>query len=124
MSLINFLKSDEFLAMLKEEIAREESYKIKINRYIDKLNSLSINDRDILFNKIKEKYESDSYKDRYYKRGLMPEEYLYSIIFEYAIKYGDKIASINEYAESYKIDNKWLIHLIIGQGTIILFEKI
>ena len=63
---------------------------------------------------------------RYYKKGLMPEEFLYSIIFDYAIKYGEDLDTSNEPfpTVSYKIDNKWIISLIQGQGSIITLEKI
>ena len=125
-TFIQYLSSDDYYKMMTEELAREQSYKIKVNRYINILNSMSIDYRDILFTKIKEKYESNSYKERYYKKGLMPEEFLYSIIFDYAIKYGEDLDTSNEPfpTVSYKIDNKWIISLIQGQGSIITLEKI
>lgn len=124
-TFIQYLSSDDYYKMMTEELAKEQSYKIKVNRYINILHSMSIDDRDILFTKIKQKYESNSYKERYYKKGLMPEEFLYSIIFDYAIKYGEALDTSNELfpTGSYKIDNKWIISLIMGQGTIIVLEK-
>ena len=117
---------DDYYIMMTEAIAKELSFKIKITRYISILHSMSNDDRDILFTKIKQKYDSDSYKERYYKKGLMPEEFLYSIIFDYAIKYGENLDTSNELfpTASYKIDNKWIISLIQGQGSIITLEKI
>ena len=48
-AFIQYLSSDDYYKMMTEELAREQSYKIKVNRYINILNSMSIDYRDILF---------------------------------------------------------------------------
>lgn len=119
-----FFDSDEgkeYIRKEQEEILFKSELK---KRYIDKVHSMSIKDRDILFQKIKTKYDSDAYRDREYKLGYEPREMLYSYILEYAQKYGipyQQTDMVFPY-ESYAIDG-WSITIIFGQGCAYIFER-
>ena len=79
--------------------------------------------------KIKSKYNSESYKDKWYKKHIEPPEPLYWFLFNYAEKYGTE-ASEEEYreygnmftSEMYLI-NDFYISKMNGQGSIIKICK-
>ena len=83
-----------------------------------------------IINKIKIKYESDTYVNKWMGKGIEPPEPLYWQLFEYAKKYGTE-ATINEYeefgntftSEMYNIGN-FYISRMDGQGSIIKIIKI
>jgi len=79
--------------------------------------------------KVITKYNGDEYVNRWYNRGIEPEEMLYFFLYEYAIKYGrpclawewEKIAS------SFTVDmfntNGYYFQRIVGQGSKIIITK-
>lgn len=132
-------KSDSLLEQLKAYLDSEEG-KANIKRHqelatfranlmgkrMDYLHNLSIDERDILFSKIKAKYDSDEYYHRWMDRGIEPPEDLYYYILEYGYIYGkpNEIEDAHFGYNSYIIDNSWVITAWYGQGTAYNFEKI
>ncbi len=104
---------EDFINYIKEI---EEKKERKINR----LYRLSPENRDLIIQKIKVKYESDEYRSRYLNRGKEPREYLYSVLLDYGRWHGEinTIAEEDELfpCESYIIDDKWIITCVYGQG--------
>ena len=87
--LLDELKS-KFTDELIEEFAREIKWKNDLLKmHIDKLHSLSVEDRSIFIEKCIAKYTSDKYKDReMFKCGREPQCDLYNLLFEYGLVYG------------------------------------
>lgn len=72
-----------------------------------------------LFNELAEKaiikYESDSYKDKFYNKGLEPPEDLFYILYEYAFEYGELLSD-----EEMKMYNDRFVTEIIKCGDYIV----
>lgn len=93
---------------------------------MDYLHNLSIDERDILFSKIKTKYDSDEYYYRWINRCIEPPKDLYYYILQYGYIYG-KVNEIEDAYfryDSYIIDNSWVITAWYGQGTAYNFDKL
>lgn len=83
--------------------------------------------------KIIKKYESDSYRDFWWKKGFEPPESLYFFLFDYAAKYG-VIVDENSPIEHQKCANVftsgiyyldgYVFNKMNGQGTCVLINKI
>lgn len=96
------------------------------DRYVEKLHSMSLEERDAFIMKCIDKYDSEEYKDREYNAGYEPRCPLYNVIFDYAEKYGEDVRSyVNRsfLAARYKFDN-WIVELYIGQGSFISIHNI
>jgi len=76
--------------------------------------------KDIL-EKILNKYNSDSYKDRWYSRGLMPSEDLLFFLYMYSEKYGLLIKEESKEYEKYSTEFSSEIYFI--QGCLIVINK-
>ena len=85
-----------------------------------------MDERNILFSKIKAKYDSDEYYHRWIDRGIEPPEDLYYYILQYGYKYGklNEIEDAHFGYDSYIIDNSWIITAWYGQGTAYNLERI
>lgn len=98
-----------------------------VQSWIDKLHDLSVCERDVFINKVIKKYTSDEYIERWYKRSIEPECYLYSLIYEYGKKYGSRLPDEKDNPfphTSYLIDDKYIVRIMIGQGTVFdVWEK-
>ena len=121
-----YLDSDEGKADIKRENDKAIFRNALMTKYMDYLHNLSIEERDILFSKIKAKYDSDEYYYRWINRGIEPPEDLYYYILEYGYKYGkiNEIQDAHFGYDSYIIDDTWVITAWYGQGTAYNFDKL
>lgn len=90
---MNFLNKEElekFVSDFGEKIEFENKL---FSKYIVKFYNLSKAKRIEILEKIYIKYNSDSYKDRYYKKGCFPEYYLGEYLIEYGRLYGIEVES-------------------------------
>lgn len=82
-----------------------------------------------LIEKINNKYDSDSYRDRWYKRSIEPPEDLLWFIYYYAQKYCSPVNNeeFEKYSSLFTTQiyslGDHLVHRIDGQGSIIKIEK-
>lgn len=111
-----------------ERIRKENEIKEKqLERFHSKINSKK--DFEFFVEKVISKYESDKYKDFWWKRYCEPPKSLYFFLFKYAKKYGRE-ANRNEYqkyanmftAGIYTIHG-YYFNLMNGQGSCILISK-
>lgn len=122
---------DELKSKFTDELIEEFAKKIKwkddlLKMHINKLHSLSVEDRSIFIEKCIAKYTSDKYKDReMFKCGREPQCDLYNLLFEYGLVYG-KIWEKDEMflAGSVIIDNMYGVSLYQGQGSFIDVVKL
>jgi hypothetical protein len=121
-----YFNSDEGKEFVKYEQKKYLFMKQHINKYVEKLRNMNSNERNILFEKIKAKYDSSKYYHRWINRGIEPPEDLYGYVLEYGIKYGalNEIKNALFGYDSYIIDNTWVITCWYGQGCAFTFEKI
>lgn len=114
--LEELLASEEFINDFTENLIKERDF---IERYINKLKDMSLNDRLNFYDKVYKKYNSKEYTNKeYYVMGREPMCSLYNVIFEYAMKYMPNLYGTNIFV----VDNKWTIELIHGQGSYINFK--
>ena len=83
--------------------------------------------------KIVAKYDSDKYRDFWWKKGFEPPEDLYFFLFDYAAKYGvevDENSPIEqkECANTFTSDiyylDGYVFNLMNGQGTCVIIQKV
>jgi len=83
--------------------------------------------------KIVAKYDSDKYRDFWWKKGFEPPEDLYFFLFDYAAKYGVEVDEnspeeqqkcINMFTSDIYYLDGYVFNKINGQGTCVLVEKI
>lgn len=124
--LKSYFNSDEGKEFVENEQQKYLFMKQHINKYVEKLRNMSSNERNLLFEKIKAKYDSSKYYHRWINRGIEPPEDLYSYILEYGVKYGtlNEINNAPFGYDSYIIDSTWIITCWYGQGCAFNFEKI
>lgn len=124
--LLDELKS-KFTDELIKEFAREIKWKNDLLKMrIEKLHSLSVEDRSIFIEKCIAKYTSDKYKDKeMFKCGREPQCDLYNLLFEYGLVYG-KLWEKDEMflVGSVIIDDMYGISLYQGQGSFIDVVKL
>lgn len=135
------------LQKLKDLLDSEEGQK-SIQEWVNKINNESLikesqlerfhiskhtRDRfvfDLLIKKLIHKYDSDKYRDKWWKLGYEPPENLYWFIFHYAEKYGKELTD-EEYelygnmfvTSGYKILNYAFVRMD-GQGSVVKITKI
>lgn len=130
--LMNRLKKvlDEQKSNHVDNWVKKYFWKYEVDKnWAKKFNTLSIERRSNIIEKIIEKYNSDKYNDKEYKHGRMPTHDLYNILFEYGKLYGKDV--VNEYikdyepfiAGAYRIDDIWDVILLMGQGSLIQVFK-
>jgi hypothetical protein len=113
----------EFFGRYRRE---EEILNSQIERFHQKYKD-SISD---IIEKIVAKYESDKYKDRWYSRGIMPQEELYWFLLGYAKKYGRECTEeeLKVYENSFSgyifIVGDYVIQSMSGMGGCVKIEKI
>ena len=91
-------------------------------RYIDWFSAQTIQERDRIIRLIKEKYESDAYKDREYRLGYEPRCELMWLLDDYADFYGKSLPQDPDNPFDHHnnlIDNKWVVTVMHGQGSVI-----
>lgn len=124
--LKTYLESEEGKEFVKQEQNKILFKEQHLNKYLDKLHNMSSEERSVLFEKIKTKYYSDEYNNRWLDRGIEPPEDLFEYVLEYGIKYGklNKIENAHFGYDSYIIDNEWVITCWYGQGCAYNLERI
>ena len=124
--LKRYFDTPEGKEFVKQEQARMIFQREHINKYVEKLHKMGPIERDILFQKVKSKYDSDEYYHRWMDRGIECPETLYNYILEYGIKYGvdNTIEDAHFGYDSYIIDNSWIITCWYGQGCCYNFDKV
>lgn len=121
--------SDSLFDSYFEKLEREENI---LNYQIDKWRDKILDKKfiDPVIKKIIQKYDSDEYVNKEYKKGFIPREGLFWFLYNFTKKYGDK-ATDEEFekhssmftSEIYFLHN-WIIERIDGQGSSILIKKI
>ena len=121
-----YVNSPEGQENIKREKEKQEMRNRLLKKYMTKLHSFSIEERNKLFIAIKKKYDSDEYFHRWVDRGIEPPEDLYYYILQYGYIYGkvNEIEDAHFGYDSYIIDNTWVITAWYGQGTAYNFECI
>jgi hypothetical protein len=124
--LKTYLDSEEGKADIKKQQELVAFRTNLIDKRMNYLHNLSIYERDILFSKIKAKYDSDEYYYRWINRGIEPPKDLYYYVLEYGYIYGktNEIKDAHFGYDSYIIDNSWVITAWYGQGTAYNFDKV
>ena len=126
--LLKWVNSEEGIKALEVERQKLLFLDELSNKYIDKLHSMSLENRSELIDKIITKYESDEYKDReMFKLHYEPRCTLYWYLDDYAEKYGEELPNDenNPFPHSIRmIDNKYIVRKMYGQGTVIDVWKV
>lgn len=120
----NSEKGKKYIEEYRKKIEHDNYLK---NYYLEWFHSIGPERRERIINKIIEKYNSNSYKDRWYNRGIYPPQDLYFSIYDYAYKYGKCWNCIKDevgpgFDKKFNFDN-WKILLYNGQGSIVIIQK-
>ena len=132
--MIDFKKIDEWfdseegkksIAKIAEKIEREERIKTKqLERLYKSGKFLELTEKAI------EKYNTDKYRDSWYKRGIEPPESLFWFLFDYAEKYGRECDEKewgqygNMFTSSLFFVNGYYFNRMDGQGSVIKVMKV
>lgn len=105
------------------------AHKKGINKnWILKFETLSEEDKNILVDKCVNKYSSDEYYDRWYKRGIEPPTPLLFLMYEYASEYMPEVDCNEEdymfCTGKYQLTSKYIIRRLDGQGSVIIIDKL
>ena len=125
--LNDWLNSPEGKKEIELDILHHKLIREQYKRFNEKLHSVSKEERNAFFEKVKNKYDSEEYKDRWYNQGFEPENFLYDYIYEYGKEFGKEVPDnleIDFLVDSYIIDNTWKVELFCGQGSFISFMKL
>jgi len=128
--LTDFMDSDEGKAHLVEYFEKlnnrnkiEDSQLLRFHlNYSDRM--------DFIMDKIRAKYESNEYQNKWYNKGYEPPTLLYFFLFSYAEKYGvegseeDYIEYGNMFTASIVKIKNWLFNMMNGQGTVIKIHNL
>lgn len=98
-----------------EEILRKCDVEKKVKeRWLDKFHALDADKQNEILRKIKEKYGSDAYIDKWYSLGIFPPQPFNELVYEYSIKYGKKCRGGRKFGKNMG----WKINTPeYGQGT-------
>ncbi len=125
--LDDYLKSDKGKAHLKAFVERMNIKNEVDNRWVEKIKTHYGDNIDLLTEKLMNKYYSDEYVNREYKRGCEPREPLLWILLLYAEKYGEKCRDEKYWnvftATAYYLGS-YVIQLMNGQGSVVKIDKI
>lgn len=126
-NLKNFLETEEGkkeFAKYAEKIVRKQNIRLTQIERLNKSGKFKI-----LVEKAIKKYNSEEYRDRWYNRGIEPQESLYWFFYEYAMiygrecnerelkRYGNMFTSALYYCDGYYFSR------IDGQGSFILINR-
>lgn len=120
--IIKFLDSPAGQAALEEFWEKKEIERQRMDRYADKLKSLSEDELRSFVEKVRTKYASVEYTDRWYKQGREPQEELYWVLLHYAKKYCKEAGPENYVffvTECYYLFNDTIIQRLDGQGSVV-----
>lgn len=122
--LLKNISSDEIKASIDAYIKHLEWKDYIIDKWLDKFQSLPFEQRIELYNKVKAKYDSDEYKDRWYHKGWEPPEYWYFFGLKYARKYGTPFDQDDMFLDECYLIDGYKVSLYVGQGSFVRIEKI
>jgi hypothetical protein len=119
-------KFDEYLSSPEGKKSTEEYFQKIANKkaileyQLEKFHNLYKDRLDEVIERVKNKYQSDVYRDREYRLGREPMEELYSFLFEYAQKYC-KVCYEKQYDTDFSGSamyylGSYIIQVICGQG--------
>ncbi len=125
----NFLDSEEGQKSLKEWAEKDARIDAIHNSQLERFKYKFGNKLSEFIVKVEQKYNSNKYRDSWYKRGIEPPESLYFFLCDYAEKYGRQ-ANAKEWekygntftSELYYIDG-FFFNKMNGQGTIVQVER-
>lgn len=130
-ALRDFWETEEGKKSIEEFVQEFNNRKIIEERHVQVLHDKFGDSIDSIIEKIISKYESDKYKDRWYKRSIEPECMLYNVLYDYA-KFLNSIAS-NEQIEQYGSEvfggdvayilGSYFLQIIHGQGSAVIVVK-
>lgn len=117
-------ETEEYFSNIKNE---QEKYDKQLERFHLRIHSIS--QFTDFVEKVILKYDSDKYRDFWYKKGCEPPEDLYWFLFEYAKKYGRDCDYIeyktygNVFTTEMYFIGGYYIYKMNGQGTCIQIKK-
>ena len=97
------------------------------DKYVDKLHTMSSQERKSLIERIIQKYDSDEYVNKEYRLGREPKRSLFNILYKYAVVHGVEIDTENESVfccGHYIIDSEFVLRIYHGQGCFIRVEHV
>jgi len=109
--------------MADKLVAEQQIYNSQLERF-HKLGNFSN-----YVEKIVAKYNSNKYRDYWYKRGFEPPERLYWFLFHYAEKYGRECDDVewkehaNMFTSALYFYEGYYFNRMDGQGSVILISK-
>lgn len=125
--LENSMESEKGKVVVSEWVQKYANDIDHKNRWIEKFKNRCEGDLNGTMKKLLDKYHSDEYVKRWYKRSCEPEEALLWLAFEYARKYCKEYNGkkhINSFtAVAYHFGTKYVIQLMIGQGSAVVVDK-
>lgn len=117
-------ETEEYFNNIKKE---QEKYDKQLERFHLRIHSIS---QFVDFvEKVILKYNSDKYRDLWYKKGYEPPEDLYWFLFNYAKKYGRDCSDLeykiygNIFTTAMYFINGYYIYRMDGQGSVIQINK-
>jgi hypothetical protein len=127
---LNYLKTEEakkdIADHFKKLIQKDEIYETQLDRFHKFLETNSL---EKIVNKVCLKYESDTYKDRWFNKGFEAPEDLLHFLFDYACKYGRKATKkeIHKYGNMFTDDMYYIkgyyFNMMLGQGSCVKVVK-
>ena len=119
--------SEEGKKEIEKYVERQKLDKERNERWYGYFHNIGKDIRNEFIEKVIRKYNSDEYYNRYIKRGLMPEEMLYSFIYGYAKEYGKEwnftYDEAGPGADSKYVFDDWTVLVYVGQGCKIIVRK-
>ena len=106
---------------------RKEIKEKQLERFHSKINSSE--DFESFVEKVIAKYNSDKYRDSWFKRYKEPREELYFFLYKYARKYGREAnkSEYKKYGNTFTGDiqtiHGYYFNIMYGQGTVVLIHK-
>jgi predicted solute-binding protein len=122
-----FLNSEEGKKHLEEYVNKQNRIDNIVKSQLTRLKNS--NRFTELIEKAVEKYDSESYIRRWYRRSIEPPEDLFSFLFSYAQRYGRDCTDeecekySNMFTESLYYCEGYYFNLMIGQGSAIKIIK-
>jgi hypothetical protein len=121
-----FMESEEGKESINRYAKKLQRKEEHMNRWVQKFKTRCESDLDRSIEKLIEKYNSDEYRDREYKKGFQPREKLLWIVWNYAKRYC-KRCNENTYANQFTGEmyyvGSYIIQIMHGQGSILVINK-
>lgn len=100
-----------------------------VESQLERFHARFSNDLNSIIGKIVERYESEEYKERWYRRGIEPPDDLYWFLFEYASLYGRECSEAewrkhsNDFTHQMFHCGGYFFNLMMGQGAAMVVTK-